>query len=108
MTNWIEQNKSSEIDDMKAMTDDLSIIKPWFDDPKTHELATKCMMFASFVGVLRASGNLSAEAAASTMLKKLSETSKIPYHVLSTYADGVAALNAHAGHEILMTDTGKQ
>lgn len=93
---------------MKTMIDDLGVMKPWFDDPETHEVANKCMMFASFVGVIRASGNWGAEAAVSAMLKKLSESSKIPYQVLSTYADGVAALDKHASRESSMTKAGEQ
>ncbi|NPT46159.1 hypothetical protein GNZ12_33530 [Paraburkholderia sp. 1N] len=93
---------------MTRIKDALGVMKPWFDDPKTHEVANECMMVASFVGLFRASGNWGAEAEASAMLKQLSESSKIPYQVLSTYADGVAALDKHASRESLMTKTGEQ
>jgi hypothetical protein len=104
MTYSIKQGKYMEQNGMETMAGDLSVMQPWFDDPETHEVANKCMMLASFVGVLRASGNWGAEAAALAMLKKLSESSKIPYQVLSTYADGVAAMHKHCSDESLPTD----
>lgn len=70
----------------------MGALKPWWDDIATREMATMCMLQASLAGHLLASQKVGAKAEGMAMLQHLSEASNIPLSVLSTYAEGAAAL----------------
>ncbi|NPT60489.1 hypothetical protein [Paraburkholderia elongata] len=70
----------------------LDVFKPWLDDPTTYDVAKMCMIAAELAG--RGSPFQTATACPHTAdkLRKLSEVSKIPFAVISTFADTVAVL----------------
>ncbi|BFG72106.1 hypothetical protein PTKU46_01390 [Paraburkholderia terrae] len=84
---------------MKTIIDDMSALKPWFDDPATEDAATTCMHYASMAVYLRMSKKPQLVAKAAMLLRDLSKTSKIPHSVIERYARGVEALHALARDE---------
>ncbi|MBP0594566.1 hypothetical protein J8I87_33885 [Paraburkholderia sp. LEh10] len=81
---------------MKTIIGDMSVLKPWFDDPATEEDATMCMHYASVAVYLRMSKNPQLVAKAAMLLREVSKTSKIPHSVIERYSRGVQALHALA------------
>lgn len=82
---------------MTSIEEGLAGLKPWWDAPETREKAILCMLIASGAGQLRAFGNAKEKAEATRTLAQLSAASKIPFSVLSRYADAAAAL-IHVPH----------
>ncbi|MGB8421635.1 hypothetical protein [Paraburkholderia sp.] len=91
---------------MNTILDDMSVLKPWFDDPATEEAATTCMFYANMAAYLRESKkpNLVAEAAA--LLRDASKSTKIPHSVIVRYSKGVEALHVLARDERAKTTAG--
>ncbi|CAE6864617.1 hypothetical protein IQ288_05065 [Burkholderia sp. R-69980] len=77
---------------MKTIIDNMSALKPWFDDPVTEQVATVCMLFASEAAYLRESKKPELVAEAAAMLRNVSKASKIPHSVIERYSKGVEAL----------------
>ncbi|CAG4907435.1 hypothetical protein [Paraburkholderia gardini] len=101
----VDNSARVKLKSFAAIKDAAAVLKPWFDDPKTHEAANMCMIVAPLAGLLRTSGKAGAEVEAAAMLQQLSETSKIPLSVLSTFADGSAAMLRFAERERPTTNT---
>src|ERR1700761_1848546 len=96
MKSYKKRIKNLGSDEIEKMVKDLEAMKPWFDDPLTHEQAHECMLTASMVGILRAAGEHESEAGAVELLKNQSKFLSIPYSVLDSYANGIAALQSSA------------
>ncbi|RQS94620.1 MULTISPECIES: hypothetical protein [Burkholderia] len=84
---------------MNTMIEDMSVMKPWFDDPATEEMAILCMQRASMAAYLRASRKPKLVAKAAALLRDASKASKIPYSVIERYSRGVEALHMLARKE---------
>lgn len=82
---------------MNTPIDDISALKPWFDDPETEEAAAMCMYYASMAAHLRASKKPQLVAKAAILLRDVSKASKIPHSVIERYSRGIAALRAAGG-----------
>ncbi|MFT0170960.1 hypothetical protein ACLKMY_18420 [Paraburkholderia mimosarum] len=91
---------------MKKIADAVRVLKPWFDDPETHEIVVERLRSAAHAGHLRTSPNPQARAKGDEMLTLVSEGAMIPRSVLETYGEGIAALNSREGFEWLMSKIG--
>lgn len=84
---------------MNTIIDDMSVLKPWFDDPATEEAATMCMFYASMAVHLRESKKPNLVAQAAALLLDTSEHTKIPHSVIVRYSKGLEALYVLARKE---------
>lgn len=84
---------------MNTIIDDMSVLKPWFDDPATEGAATMCMFYASMAAHFRESKKPNLVAQAAALLRDASERTKIPHSVIVRYSKGVEALQVLARNE---------